>query len=119
MNDSFSFEVNDVFCIVRRGLVFRGDVQSGKLIPNQAVAFILGGVEYSANVSFIELNRKIVQETVIGQEMGLLLTDFNISEVNDFYLNAPSDEGTGDHYPEIKDILKLEYPFILVSSASI
>jgi len=119
MSDSFSFEVNDVFCIVGRGLVFRGDVQFGKLIPNQTVAFTLGDIDYSANVAFIELDRKIVQETVIGKEMGLLLTDFNIVEINDYYINAPTDEGMADDYPRLKDVLNIEYPFSLESSASI
>ena len=112
--DKFKFEVNDVFCIVARGLVFRGNVIEGNLVTNQAVKFKSGGVEYTALVSFIELNRKIVKETIHGQEMGLMLTGFNVEEINDFYINAPSDEGQED-YPSIKEILKIEYPIIIES----
>jgi len=114
LEDSFNFEVIDIFGIVGRGIVFRGNVLSGSLITNQTVKFNSNDVEYTAQVSSIELDRKIVDKTVLGNEVGLLLEGFNIHEINELYLNAP-DVDELDAYPSAREVLGINFPFIIQS----
>ena len=114
MIGKFKFEVNDTFGLVGRGLVFRGNVIEGSLDTNQSIKFYSDGVNYLATVSSIEVDRKIVKETVQGIEIGLMLTNFNVEKINDLYMNAPDiDELEG--YPTVKEALNIEYPCRLES----
>lgn len=112
--EKFKFQVNDVFGLTGRGLVFRGNVISGSLLVNQSLHFESGGIEYSASVSLIELNRGIIKKTVTGKELGLLLDKFNVKKINSLYMNAP-DIDEIEKYPTVEEVLKIEYPIMLTS----
>lgn len=115
---NFKFETSCIFGISGRGLVFRGNVIEGKLVTGETVTFLSGGSKYLATVSVIESERKVVDETINNKEIGLLLTRFDVKEINDLYRNM-SDIDEVKHRRSPEEVLGAEYPLILLSSDSI
>ncbi|CAN5735364.1 hypothetical protein BH09ACT7_BH09ACT7_26800 [soil metagenome] len=79
VTDMFSMTVEDVFVIRRRGVVATGKVENGVLHIGDEVQ-INGGL--IALVDGIEMFRKKVDEATVGDNVGLLFTSLDKSQLD-------------------------------------
>ena len=110
--DKFIFRSNDIFVLYRRGIVFRGFVQSGIGKVGDIVSFNTKKGLLKATISFIELNRKSIEETERGSEIGLLLVNFNQSEADEM-ININANET--ENLPSPLKLLNIELPLYIES----
>jgi len=71
--DNFFFPVEDVFGIKGRGVVVTGKIESGSITVGDSVTIIGEEKQIAAVVIDVEMNRKIYDKAIIGDECGLLL----------------------------------------------
>ncbi|MCX7758596.1 MAG: elongation factor Tu [bacterium] len=78
----FLMPIEDVFSITGRGTVITGRVERGKLLPNTEVEIIgLKRDPMKTVVTSIEMFRKILDEAIPGDNVGLLLRGIGKDEV--------------------------------------
>jgi translation elongation factor EF-Tu-like GTPase len=96
-------------------MVFRGEVLSGEIGLGQAVSVPGGARRHLAKVVAIELNRNLLEKSQPGVELGLLLDDFNHSEVRHFLAlaNLPDDDS---ELPTPEALLGIELPVEIVDA---
>ncbi len=113
---SFSFKVSEIFTIIGRGIVFRGVVEKGIVSEGDTVSFKTKEKNISATITFIEHNKKSIMETIQGEEIGLLLNEFNQNEINEIVnFNDYTDE-EWERLPPIEERLKVELPLNLYAN---
>lgn len=71
--DNFLFPVEDVFGIKGRGVVVTGKIESGSITVGDSVTIIGEEKQIAAVVIGVEMNRKIFDKAIVGDECGLLL----------------------------------------------
>lgn len=75
-SSSTEFVVEDVFTITGRGMVATGRVRSGVLrVQDDIVVLRDGALQAQTRIAGIEMFRKHVDETTVGEMTGLLLGD--------------------------------------------
>ena len=79
-NDDFVFTVEDVFEIKGRGVVVTGKVESGMVSVGDNVAIIGEDKRIDTILTGIEIQRKLLDSAVIGDECGLLLSRLSSAE---------------------------------------
>ncbi len=78
-NESFKFEITDVFTITGKGTVVTGTVLSGMVKVGDYV--MLEGIGKGSVVAGIEMFRKTLDTALAGDNAGLLVRDFNRDEL--------------------------------------
>lgn len=73
LDKPFLMPVEDVFSITGRGTVVTGKVERGRIKPGDAVELIGFGIHISTVAVSIEMFRKILDEGVAGDNIGILL----------------------------------------------
>lgn len=73
LDKPFLMPVEDVFSITGRGTVVTGKVERGRIRPGDAVELIGFGIHISTVAVSIEMFRKILDEGVAGDNIGILL----------------------------------------------
>lgn len=106
------FLATDVFGLFGRGLVFRGVIEFGSIRPGDSVLVLGKNRTHSARVMAIELKRRLIDESVRGVELGLLLHNFDVPEINSI-LNSASDFTDDAMPPSPQEVLGLQFPLII------
>ena len=110
---NFEFLAHTLFAIYGNGLVFRGDVLNGEAKTNDIVNFEYKGKIESAKIKFIELERSIIDKTVLGKELGILLHDFSVSKFEDWDYVLPETEEEAEDCPTTEERLEMRMPIKL------
>jgi elongation factor Tu len=69
----FLMPIEDIFSITGRGTVVTGRVERGKLLPGKEVEIIGFGKQWKTVATSLEMFRKILDESVAGDNVGILL----------------------------------------------
>ena len=69
----FLMPIEDIFSITGRGTVVTGRVERGKLLPGKEVEIIGFGKQWKTVATSLEMFRKILDEGVAGDNIGILL----------------------------------------------
>ena len=78
----FSFVVEDVFSITGRGTVVTGQISSGSVrIGDRVVLERTNGTTTTVEVSGLEMFRKLLNEAVAGQNVGILLKGVSRNDI--------------------------------------
>ncbi len=102
----FEFESTFGFCIWKNCIVFVGRVKSGVASVGDRLEFDVSGGRVTGTIKAIEMDRKLIDETVSGIEIGVGLYDFSDPSI-DAALGDPVDSGdasvewTGVSFPVI------------------
>lgn len=113
MPQTFKFRAIDVFGIYRRGVVFHGFVTEGQLRPGEHITFAGTNRTHRAKVYAIELNRKLIEQTVQGADIGLLLSEFEDPQVD---ARLAFDVDADGIPPPLETVLGIELPIELVGA---
>ena len=96
----FEFESVKGFVISGRGVVFVGRVREGWASVGDRVQVDEKGGQFVGMIQAIEHGRKLIDKTIIGTELGILLSAFSDTEVGEI-LSLVSQE---DQDPESTDV---------------
>jgi len=77
----FLLAIEDIFSITGRGTVVTGRVERGRLTPGEEVEIIGFGKRFKTVATSLEMFRKILDETVAGDNIGILLRGVGKDEV--------------------------------------
>ena len=77
----FLLAIEDIFSITGRGTVVTGRVERGKLKPGEEVEIIGFGKRFKTVATSLEMFRKILDEGVAGDNIGILLRGVDKDEV--------------------------------------
>jgi len=69
----FLLAIEDVFSITGRGTVVTGRVERGKLTPGEEVEIVGFGKRFKTVATSLEMFRKILDESIAGDNVGILL----------------------------------------------
>ncbi len=69
----FLLAIEDIFSITGRGTVVTGRVERGKLTPGEEVEIVGFGKRFKTVATSLEMFRKILDDTVAGDNVGILL----------------------------------------------
>uniref|UniRef100_A0A7C6EES0 Elongation factor Tu n=1 Tax=candidate division WOR-3 bacterium TaxID=2052148 RepID=A0A7C6EES0_UNCW3 len=69
----FLMPIEDIFSITGRGTVVTGRVERGKLLPGKEVEIIGFGKQWKTVATSLEMFRKVLDEGVAGDNIGILL----------------------------------------------
>ena len=69
----FLMPIEDIFSITGRGTVVTGRVERGRLLPGKEVEIIGFGKQWKTVATSLEMFRKILDESVAGDNVGVLL----------------------------------------------
>lgn len=75
----FVFEVEDVFSVAGRGTVATGRILKGKVVVGEEV--MIANTGKTVTITGIEMFRKMLNEAIEGDNVGLLLSDVSRDEV--------------------------------------
>jgi len=92
----FKFESDRAFVMPGRGVVFVGRVREGFASVGDRVQVDEKGGQFVGMIQGIEHSRKLIDKTVSGTELGLLLGNFSDTEVGEILSLASQ----GDHDPD-------------------
>ncbi|MEF3279555.1 MAG: elongation factor Tu, partial [Elusimicrobiota bacterium] len=67
----------DVFSITGRGTVATGRVERGKIKVGEAVEIVGFGKTYQSVATRLEMFRKLLDEAIAGDKIGILLRDIS------------------------------------------
>ena len=109
----FKFKSNDMFVLFRRGVVFRGQVETGTGSVGDRVSFETKDGILKATITAIEQNRRLIEKTISGEEIGLLLEQFDLPLANEM-VNYTEDET--ENLPSPQELLEIEYPVYIFSA---
>jgi elongation factor Tu len=73
--------IEDIFSITGRGTVVTGRVERGRIKPGEEVEIIGFGKRFSTVATSVEMFRKILDEGVAGDNVGILLRGVNREDV--------------------------------------
>lgn len=107
----FLFVCNDIFVLQGRGVVCRGCVEKGTVEVGTRVSFKTKEGTVEASIAAIELNRKLIKKTVVTQEIGLLLNQFDKAFLNNMINFTVEDV---ENLPQPTEILGIELPFKII-----
>lgn len=107
---AFNFQATAVFGLFGRGIVFRGKVTQGQIRVGQMVKVVGKTRTHSARVAAIELDRKLIESSIHGSELGLLLNDFDDPQVNRILAPGADFEAAPDMPPSPEALLSIELP---------
>jgi len=80
--DAFTMTIVDVFSITGRGIVMTGRVEAGSLVVGDVVCIPLtSGEAVAREVTGIEMFRKLLERTEVGQNVGILVAEVDRKEV--------------------------------------
>ncbi|MGM9738800.1 MAG: EF-Tu/IF-2/RF-3 family GTPase [Candidatus Cryptobacteroides sp.] len=82
ISQSFIFPVEDLFYIKGRGIVVTGRIERGEVHVGDNVFVVGYGKEYSSKCIGIEMHRQLWEEAKAGDEVGLLLSGLNKTDVS-------------------------------------
>ena len=111
--DEFKFKSNDMFVLFRRGVVFRGLVEVGTGSVGDRVSIETKDWKFKATITAIEHNRTLIEKTISGQEIGLLLEQFDLPLLNEM-VNYTEDETK--KLPSPQELLNIEYPVYIYAT---
>jgi len=94
----FEFESDRAFVMSGRGIVFVGRVREGFASVGDRVQVDEKGVHFVGMIQGIEHSRKLIDKTISGTELGLLLGNFSNTEVGEILSLASQ----GDLGPDSK-----------------
>ncbi|MEO0093125.1 MAG: elongation factor Tu [candidate division WOR-3 bacterium] len=77
----FLMPIEDIFSITGRGTVVTGRVERGKLLPGKEVEIIGFGKQWKTVATSLEMFRKVLDEGVAGDNIGILLRGVEKDEV--------------------------------------
>ena len=77
----FEFESHKVFVISGQGVVFVGRVREGRASVGDQIQFDEQGGQFVGVIRAIEHERKLIDQTIDGTEIGILLNDFSDTEL--------------------------------------
>ena len=77
----FEFESDRMFVISGQGVVFVGRVREGLASVGDQIQVDEQGGQFVGVIRAIEHERKLIDETIDGTEIGILLNDFSDTEV--------------------------------------
>ena len=112
MNE-FKFKSNDMFALFRRGIVFRGIVETGIAAVGDRVSFEGKDGKLEATIAAIEHNWILIEKTISGQEIGLLLEQFDLPLANEM---VNFTEGETKNLPSPQELLNIEYPVYICAT---
>ncbi len=81
MSPIFEFESDRVFVISGQGVVFVGRVREGLASVGDQIQVDEQGGQFVGVIRAIEHERKLIDQTIDGMEIGILLNDFSDTEV--------------------------------------
>ncbi len=81
MDKPFLMPMEDIFTITGRGTVVTGKVERGKIVPGDEVELIGFGLHKKTVATSLEMFRKILDDAIAGDNVGLLLRGINKDEV--------------------------------------
>jgi hypothetical protein len=115
----FLFSATEAFGLFRRGVVVRGTVLQGSLRVGHRVVLPGKFKEHSARVASIELKRMLIEQTVQGVEIGLLLTQFEDPNLA-WIIESGGDFPDSDH-PSPQEISRAQFsaPYSRLASISV
>ena len=112
MNE-FKFKSDDMFVLFSRGVVFRGLVETGTGSVGDRVSLETKDGTLKATITAIEHNRSLIEKTISGEEIGLLLKQFDLPLANEM-VNYAEDEA--ENLPSPQELLKIEYPVYICAT---
>jgi elongation factor Tu len=77
----FLMPIEDIFSITGRGTVVTGKVERGRLLPGKEVEIIGFGKQWKTIATSLEMFRKILDEGIAGDNIGILLRGVEKDEV--------------------------------------
>jgi len=81
MDKPFLMPMEDIFTITGRGTVVTGKVERGRIVPGDEVELIGFGLHKKTVATSLEMFRKILDEAIAGDNVGLLLRGVGKDEV--------------------------------------
>ena len=81
MDKPFLMPMEDIFTITGRGTVVTGKVERGRIVPGDEVELIGFGLHKKTVATSLEMFRKILDEAMAGDNVGLLLRGIDKDEV--------------------------------------
>ena len=78
----FLLAIEDIFSITGRGTVVTGRVERGKLVPGEEVEIVGFGKRFKTVATSLEMFRKILDECIAGDNIGILLRGVAKDEVS-------------------------------------
>jgi len=81
MDKPFLMPMEDIFTITGRGTVVTGKVERGKIVPGDEVEIIGFGMHKKTVATSLEMFRKILDEALAGDNVGVLLRGIEKDEV--------------------------------------
>jgi translation elongation factor EF-Tu-like GTPase len=88
----FEFDSRKVFVISGQGVVFVGRVREGLASVGDKIQLDETGGQFVGVIRAIEHQRKLIDQTIGGTEIGILLSDFSDTEVGEI-LHLANQEG--------------------------
>lgn len=81
MDKPFLMPMEDIFTITGRGTVVTGKVERGKIVPGDEVEIVGFGMHRKTVATSLEMFRKILDEAIAGDNVGILLRGIDKDEV--------------------------------------
>ena len=86
----FLMPIEDIFTITGRGTVVTGKVERGRIVPGDEVEIVGFGMHKKTVATSLEMFRKILDEAIAGDNVGVLLRGIDKNEVErGMVLSAP------------------------------
>ena len=113
-NYAFVFESNDIFAIIGRGLVFRGQVVMGTASKGDYIT-ILGSEGFiSGTIAAIEKDRRLIDHAVLGVEISILLTNLTNKKLEHMIHTSHINENDYPLQDSYQQLLGISMPARLV-----
>lgn len=81
MDKPFLMPMEDIFSITGRGTVVTGKVERGRIVPGDEVELVGFGMHKKTVATSLEMFRKILDEAIAGDNVGILLRGIDKDEV--------------------------------------
>ncbi len=111
---AFVFESDDIFAIVGRGLVFRGHVVTGQASLGDRIAILGSEGSVSGTIAAIEKDRKLIEHTIQGVEIGILLSNLTNEKLEHLVNTLHADETNYPPQDTYRQLLGVSMPARLV-----
>lgn len=111
---TFVFEFHDMFAIVGRGLVFRGQVTVGQASQGNRITILGSEGSISGTIAAIEKDRKLIKRTIPGVEIGILLSNLTNKKLERLVRTLHADEADYPSQDIYQRLLGVSMPARLV-----